>query len=124
MSTALYCKMSTALYCTQMKNAAVIFICNADLSFCGRHSLPIPTGSFLVVSRQKLDCNLDSEKKGRTQRKLSSVNPFSSLKEEKRVDFQSFVKANKQTLLILQSETRWTSDAHRKGSDFVIIPDL
>lgn len=71
MSTALYFKMSTTLYCTQMKNAAVIFICSADLSFCRRHSLPILTGSFLVVSRHKLECNLDSEKKGRTQRKLN-----------------------------------------------------
>ena len=55
------------MYYTQMKKAA--FICNADLSFCRKHNLPILTGSFLVVSGCKFEYNLDSEKKGRVQKK-------------------------------------------------------
>ena len=50
-----------------MKKAA--FICNADLSFCRKHNLPILSGSFLVVSGCKFEYNLDSEKKGRDQEK-------------------------------------------------------
>ena len=55
------------MYYTQMKKAA--FICNADLSFCRKHNLPILTRSFLVVSGCKFEYNLDSEKKGRVQKK-------------------------------------------------------
>ena len=53
-----------------MLHSKAAFICNADLSFCRKHTLPILTGAFLVVSECKFEYNLDSEKKGRVQKKI------------------------------------------------------